>query len=516
MARRVVVYDTWTKGEYHLRGAENADKGSFSGVNLLVSRRNEVIPRLGMEEIVTTGTLSTSDVAHSGIDVSGNIFIIQGTAVRSIQKGATVWNTAATALDVSPSISSALVRGGTNLHYYTDRTDSDVYSIDTSAATPVVTNLSGSPGGKAIALYGDRLVVGSTDATTNRNVIRFSDANNFVSWPAANVIRVGSDQSDINAMYVQHGNLLISKPEGWFIITGTLGVSETLRQLNTLPGPAFQYNGGMTNRDMMVYSTNFSRHPYTFNGTYGNRQDHLIAESDFKVHGVQSEENCAIMWGNFFATSDKTNILLYHKGIWTRHILPSMSTPVQADVKFILGTPGEDLFTNADTLVGAHLYIVVQAPGTNPRLFNFHFDNDTIDPTVDSVTGLPGDGTSTSKVTCSMDLPEWWSDEGSDVMVRGVIVDMRTFNQSTSPAVSNHFDVTVRSMRLYDGIGPDNSHTESFDQPENQATGSTQMRKFISFGDQGVGNGFQISFTNLRGVSIRRVFAIIESSSVRV
>lgn len=516
MARRLVLFDDWDNGEYHLRGAENAPKGSFSGQNLLVTRRSEVIPRLGMEEITTTGTLSTTAVSHAGIDFSGNIFIIQGTAIRSIQQNATSWNTAATALDVSPSAASAITRGGTNLHYYTDRTDSDSYSINTASSTPVVTKLANSPGGKAIALFGERLCIGSTDSTTNRNVLQFSAASDYTDWPTENVIRIGSDQSDINAMYVQNGNLLISKPEGWFIITGTLGVTETLRQLNNLPGPATQANGAVTNRDMLVYSTNLSRHPYVFNGTYGTRVDHLIAESDFKVHGIQSEENAAIMWGNFFSTSDTTDALLYHKGIWTRHQFPSQSDPLQDDLAFILAPPGEDPFTNQDTLVGARLYFVVKASGENPRLFNLHFDNDTLNPNADGVTGLPGDGTDTAKVQATLDLPEWWSDEGSDILVRGLMVDFRPFNQSTSNGVTNHFDVTVESRRLYDGSSPFSSQTESFDQPEDQADGSRMYRKFFSFGDQGQGNGFQIRFSNIRGLAIRRVFALIESSSVRM
>jgi hypothetical protein len=141
------------------------------------------------------------------------------------------------------------------------------------------------------------------------------------------------------------------------------------------------------------------------------------------------------------------------------------------------------------------------------------------DPTLDTpgIEGgsqsRAGDDSSTA-LSGTLTFPEWWSQDAAEVYVRSVIVDFKSYN--TGSATNNHFDLTVNALRRYQAGAAQASTTQSWDQAAASSSASgTLRREIIGYGEQGMGNGAQLAFTNVRGIAIERVTMILESQPVR-
>lgn len=403
--------------------------------------------------------------------------------------------------------------------FYTDRADASTYQIVCTAATPVVTKFTG-PGGAAIAVYGDRLVIGNTGTGSDQNTIRYSAAADYTSWPTANSIKVGADSSPITCLYVQNGNLLVGKTEGWFIITGTIGVNENLRQLNQYAAPSNQSFGDITNHDTLAYFGGFGEYPYRFNGSYATPYTEFAIQA---VVGATSaaallrEEDSFLLHGSFFDDVIQ-RIWLYHRGAWTRHTIPDTvfglasfdSIRICPDV-FSVGALSSDPRPN-----GSIITVLVQDTGNAPDVYRYTVGSDRPGFETDTLFQRAGDDAATA-VAGNFSLPEWWADEGSEILVRGVTVDFRVWNTGSSD--TNHFDIQVDNFSPYNSDAPASSTILDWDELGTLTTAGVDgevKRHIFSFGDQGVGNGFQLHFTNMRGIAIRRVQVLIDSQPVRL
>jgi hypothetical protein len=185
-------------------------------------------------------------------------------------------------------------------------------------------------------------------------------------------------------------------------------------------------------------------------------------------------------------------LALYARGRWTLH---------QFNV------PALYAFVNSQTVADAHMF----SNGNGQVFYTWRAYNDRPAFTSDTF-GQPGDG-STTPFVARFTLPEWYAPDGGELSVTEVVVDFTGWN--TGSPSTNHFDVVVRGVRLYeDG---ESSATVSFDEAgSNFSTSGTRRRKRFSFsGAAPEGNGFQITIDNIRGVAIHKISARVMISEPR-
>jgi hypothetical protein len=438
---------------------------------------------------------------------SQRIIVIKGTQIIAFDPQNGVGSTTGS-LDSAPTSTSAVTRGESQVIYYTDAADDDSYKVSVATGLPVLTKYVNSPGGGAIALYGDRLVVGGRTAASTPNILYYSAAGDFTTWPALNTLAVGGDTSPITGLYTQRTQLLIAKPEGFFVLSGVPGVNETLRRVTSSPGPTWQRDGDTLGANgQLLFVPNDQSCLASFDGSYDRLLDNYFAEGFGSMSYIMRERDAII-----YLTSSILGLKMwvYYRNCWTQH---TFGSSVATDLQFVTSASRTIPTLTSDDQPTTIAF--ANDAGTS-QVYLWSLGQDSPGSTTLAIPGnnLPGDN-SLAQLTGNFSLPEWHSDEGSEVVVRGVIVDFRDWN--TGGTLSNHFDCRVDSYRNYDNSSPIVSHTESWDGIGTQSsTEGTVRRKFISMGDQGGGNGFQIHFTNCRGVAFRRIEVIIESSSVRL
>jgi hypothetical protein len=98
-----------------------------------------------------------------------------------------------------------------------------------------------------IVLWNARMIAWSN----NSDVIIFSNALDFDSiWPALNFIGVGYANDGVSKCVPRNLDLVAVKPSGWYSITGVMGVSTAVRQMNDTLGilstdPVEQHNNAV-------------------------------------------------------------------------------------------------------------------------------------------------------------------------------------------------------------------------------------------------------------------------------
>lgn len=511
MARRVVVYNDFSKGDYGHMESWNAPKGSWTGVNMYPTLAGELAVRPGLqEESMTIG--SGDNIAHAGINYSGELLTIDFSGVVRNQ------STPAAAPIAGGTVTDGCLTPSGDNFFFTAQGAGDSYLI-TMATTPTITTLTGSPGGRCIVEYGVRLVVGTLNDTTNRNVLQFSAASDYNTWPAANTIRVGSDSSAIKALYVQDDHLLIAKPEGWFVITGPIETG-TLRRLNSLPTPNRARQGFITGLDKLGYISADSFSPFIMTTAYGQEHKLLSMDVESYANGMLKGDDMWWLVYQDILNSNTLDMWIWDNDKWVHWQveMDEIGYPGYAQVSWVLGLNRETSFAQPpQQYEGRKIYMLVEDADQTEAVQVFRWNiGRTGMPLPADFYVSPGDNSLTSKVVGNFSMPEWYSDEGSEIMVRGVTVEFRAWDQDTGE--TNHFDVAVDAIRVYDNNAPITSATLEYDEDEALASdgrAGTLKRRTFSFGDQGHGNGFQVHLSNIRGCSIRRIEVIIESQSVR-
>lgn len=512
MARKVVTYDAkdFKGGDYGSIGAWAAPPGTFSATNMFVTRLGELCVRPGLYKQNPSG-LANGIVHGFGMTPWGDndVWFVQGTAVRtfSLTAGNNL-KTSATALAEVPTAPLAYDMDGLVI-YIASLTDK-IYKLvpATGATLPAVTPLVGSPGAGAICVYGDRLIVGRIDGSNGNRLVyngNTADISDHTVWnPSEDFIDVG-DSFGIAGLHAQRQHLAILKPRSFHVLTGVPGVNPVLRQVAEINGPTENLHSAMMFPHQIIFGGLGTTYPSTFDGSRVDQKAYLEKLTTFDqfsgtfppVHGIgvtRGKDNCVTMW-------DGTNnsALTNRGGIWTYHTfgvdVSGYTVPVM---------PTDNIIAMCDG----------GAAGATP---NFYIWNVTADsPGLESGGQFmrAGDDSSTA-LSATVTFPEWHSEDGAEVYVRNVIVDFRTWN--TGAANTNHFDLHVESKNLYNVVSTVASNTVSFDSAQaSSSTSGTERREIFGFGEQGMGNGFQLHFTNLRGVAIKRVTVVLDNRPVRV
>lgn len=519
MARRTVIYNDFSFGDFGRIEPWNAPKGSWTGQNMVVYRTGEIGVRAGVRRVPLTGT-PVGAVWQMGILPGGttvDVWFGQGNVVRYFD--------AARPDGIITTLSGTLT--GTPTRGIVDRFEAgdQTFIVTPSQAAYVITSsavtaMTGAPNGFSIALHGDRMVIASSFVSPS--VLRYSAAANFNSWPAANSITVGgSDQ--IYALREQRGQLQVLKSQaGFYTLTGVPGINETLRYNLSNVGPQGNVNAVRTVRaqDGIWMVTAREAVPSRFDGSRIRTWEHIpfasVGGQNLGIEGfpIGDPDAAFFVQGDIASELTTQRNWLLNRGTWSKHIFGFNPVGLTAAVSFGYLQDALTIATSRQSPI-----IVMTDGGSASAAPNFYtwlpdIDRPGTENNPFSVgTERAGDD-STAQVTGNFDLPEWWSDEGSEVLVRTVVVEFRAWN--TGGSLTNHFDVTVNNIRPYENESPITTETQAWDRAgARSSTSGTIYREAFSFGGQGVGNGVQLKFSNIRGVAIKRIEMVIDSASGR-
>lgn len=506
--RFVVPYDRFEKefGSLGARAAGMAGPGWFHALNMQRYRNGFIGPRSGLRAYVPTGVdigliRGFGWAGTAGVD----IWYVQGTNVRLMDSAdfADVIQTATGALASTPTRPVQGVEGPASRVYLANYADK-CYFLDLVAKT--VTAIATTPGASAICFYGERLMAGG-DAT-NPNRLYYSGAATYTTWSAANFIDVGDAGGQIRFLFPQRGHLVIGKQDGtWWVLTGVPGVNDTLRRVTGGGVHPWHLHAnsvvGLGN-DTVKFVPLSSGHPATFDGVGVTEEPHLDFLGNLEVtpaselfvraaRGFRKDEYVIV--GGSGSAGSQGKALLHRLGSSTFH----------------------DFDQNTEALVSSdaqgHIFICDGGgAAANPKFWVWDIHQDRPAFTTDG-RARDKDGDAASVFDAFLHLPEWWEPQEREVLVRSITVDFIKWNTGSSQ--TNAFTVRVDRLDHLNTSGVVSSFAQSFTEAVGSAaTTGTPQRQVFTVGDQGVGTGFQVKLTAIRGVSIRRVAVecIVEGS----
>lgn len=521
-------------------GPWQARPNMFTASNMIVYPDGSIGPRYGLFDLTLTGdSISNGVVGGIGYnlqaDASGvrETWLVVGTAVYVLERDTGSVDSVG-AIGATPAAPVQYVQAA-NVSYLSvpgDKTYklTHVASSTISALTASATVFS--PGMTCYGAYGDRIVAAGAgkapDGTTSpgyrlyySNPIGATSDPGPEGWTATNYLDVGGT-AGICGLWEQRNHLVIAKTDGtWWVVTGVLGVNDVLRQVDISVSPNQQDAAYVVSGGDLAYAVGS-----TVDGSVGSLglmdgsrpllNGYLFFSEGRSPTDVQQPALCVRPLkerGDWFAQrgrqSSGTNnrMTTLCRKVWSQHawgISEVMtghvsSSPLANDTHLMVARGSSD---------AVKLYRW-RAYATRPA-----FTSDT--------AGKVGDGSATP-LTCSLRTPEWWAQQGEELTVRSVTVDGRKW--STGASATNHYDLTVTALRLYQGdqdtgvpdVEERTSAVQSFDQAGASSTTSGQaFRKQLSYGAQGVGNGFRLDFTNVRGLALSKIEVDVEIHPARL
>lgn len=501
MARQAVVYDDFRGGEFGQRDAWKTPANTFTATNILLNFKGELMVRPGLADRTPAGVVAGTVQGFGGVGVpTADAWYVQGNTVRvfDILAGNNLDTATGTLSGTPTSPVSSVV--STNVTYLTALGLTTSYVLNTVPATPTLTALTGAPAGRCITVYGSRWLIGDIEGSLD-NRLRYSADLDPNSWPSANFIPIG-DNWYIAGMSPQRQHLVIAKQTGFYNLTGVPGSNEVLRKISNAPGPYKPLDMYVSSDDLLYFwPGGDEKFPGIYNGATARMQTHLSNHITLSSSGTTIPATTGVaradhrfVGGAFWCSTQNKGILL-RDGVFTYHT-------------FGVNTSG---FVAQDS--GRVLICDGGAPAVAPKFYIWNHWADT-PGIVGGDQMMPGDA-STTALSGNVTFPEWWAQNMSEVRVRSVIVDFRSWNNGA--ANNLHFDLRVDSLRKYDGSSPVASNTVSWDDtPGNSSATGTVRRRVFGFGEQGPGNGFQLVFSDMRGIAIQRVEVVLDTDTVRV
>lgn len=507
--RQVIVYDDFSGGEFGSLGDWNAPAHSFTGSNVVRYLDGSVGPRCGLKDLAPT-SVPTGALQGMGVSPSGTtLWFIKGNTVYYFDASTTGSAVAAytTTLAGTPTKMVAYADDASNVSYITVYGDK-CYKLDHSAHT--VTAMADGPGGKAIAIYGDRLMVANSSGQARR--LYYSEAGVYTNFTNLAVdsppgyIDVGGAW-EIDALYPQRQNLSIAKQGGdWYVLAGVPGVNDVLRQVTKGSGaPRNPTFGALSNDGLVWYVPGYKDVPAVFNGSGVREIEHLSWAG-----GNYAETNLpptfATVTGKwagdvaFFSGSTSTGadnrMVQFREKIWSYHTFDVNTAGFAAT-----GFTGNNTFyyvSDGGSAGVAAKFYALKANSNRPPLTT---------ETLESI----GDA-STTPFSASVTLPEWWAKDGDEIKVRAVVVDFRKYNHGAS--ADNALTVSVTPRRLYEA-GDGSAETQTWTEATSSASSSGTRDRFTGTFVSVFGNGFQLSLTGLVGVAIQKVWVYIDAMPAR-
>lgn len=484
------VYDNFSGGDWGAYDGKHAPPNSFRAINMLVRQNGRIGPRPGvrnqtpasMPNGVLLGLTPTGVAGQDGMFIIGDrvyTFDLFTPATAPTDIGG---------FSVVPTEGLFMKEASGDIWYVAVPGD-QTYKINPPgfAVDPVT----GSPGGYDVEIYGTQLVVASgRQGTSNPNRIYYSDVNAPGTWGFFDL----GDNFGLGALNINKNYLSAIKSDGMYIISGVLGSGNDYARLTASgQGVLHPWNATRDQKDKVWYQPKFRTNPAVFNSASADQVSYFTEMSPTRDDnagipplksgvsssiGVLTESSILYMQGGGFNTFQ-----LYHNGVWTRHTsVKTLSGMVRGgNTGFFVCTDGGG----------------ISAPA---KIYSIDFLDARPALASDTINNV-GDDSSTP-LTTSLQLPEWWSPDGDEVYTFEVTVDFVKFN--TGVSAHNHFDLTPTSLgRFPNGIGDKPLSTQSWDEITSSSSASgTNDRKVFKF-VQIRGGGVQLAMANIVGVDIK-------------
>jgi hypothetical protein len=292
MAAFFYEWDDFGGGYYVGPSAVNQPKNTWQGANITLSNDDAtLVPTYGPQQITLTGTGTTSGVISNsttsttwsdptyfngycvvvGLTSAATYVYFINTSSGAVQRiSLGVVGTSAGAAPVVVPVAGdlvAYVAVGTTAIYQVTRSTSTVASFTPSGNNDGVNDilLTG------LTIWNARMIAWGSASDT----FLFSDALTFgANWSSLNFVGVGYANDGISYCVPRNLDMIVVKPSGWYSITGILGTSTAVRQMNDTLGilpidPVAQHN----NTVYFVTSTGTNNYAVNLMGISGSRVD---------------------------------------------------------------------------------------------------------------------------------------------------------------------------------------------------------------------------------------------------
>jgi hypothetical protein len=498
-----IRFNDWKGGDWGRRDPARANADQFSAVNVYPYDSGLLGVRAGLKALDVAG-LPDHPVSPGpvGFDVDGDDLVVALGATYRVPLG----GGSATPLPAYSAAAASPVQYANG--------NGDLYSLvsGTGVLYRHVSDLSTTAVSTPVALsqvvrWG-LFMVGVDAATPWRVYYSQVDESGpaFDVWPANNYTDVGNHEP-ITALVPIGNALYVGKASGWWVLTGVLGETETVRDVLIGNGPIDHRYTTVTTDQRVIYWPQDDP-PAWFNGdTVRFDDDHVVAGRDLDAiasNGVIVTPTARRLILAAADTDGVTTLLMWKDRAWTRHT-----------TGFKLGgiAPGN---VRAATSMPARVVYVAGAPTTvgDPAVIaTFHHDLDRPGH-ADDTYAAPVDTGDTGLLEGSASFPAWYDGQGRQIRVRSVIVQFRKWASGVADTY-NRIRVRVDALGEYGG-GNVASDTVEWREACARATSSgTDDSWRVNFGDQGWANGFQVHLPLISGVAIREIVVVCETKGTR-
>lgn len=526
MAQRTITFDEWSLGDAGRRRPSRGP-GLYRGVNVLTFPSGGVGPRPPFVRYALSPDFPAgrASLCYYGGE-TWTVLCFDAGAIWTFGSGTTTSHGTST----SPII--AATHAGSR--FYGCKSTAGGYFWD--AGVPGATAVPAMPAGSCLAVYGDFLVL----AELGGKRLRWSAPADFLTWPAANFLDVGNHA--ITDLVAQGSSLAIQNVLGeWWTLSGAPGPSAVLRR-QSLGRPPWDQSSTVPSvscltPDNVIWFKTTDIHSI---GMFtGSRSDTMMIpdfpEAGFNgewltnIHGIASlgrGNDIAVVGASKSTSTVLVPVLLtFIDGRWNRHQLPITLPAVSGETLFVVPS-----FQAAQD---RKVRVITRGSSTeNVKVWDCYIDSEF--PSTERWRGTAdGQGAAGAVVNGSIDTGEWWHPEAKQVRVLAVIVDVdydlvggvqQTAHPTygtTSPSQLVHMKAHVDALNRLDVSGDNESTTVSWTpktppiDPTAQPFKMSRTQAVFRVGDQGAGTGFRVSFTEVRGLVIHRVTAIIDEMDAR-
>lgn len=510
-------WNDWSGGDYGLIGAQSAAANQFSGLNVVVDDGGSIGPA-GTLQPLTFATAPVDGVAEVGWIASNRFATIDygrvwwtdraanwryatldGSTVTSIPTSTYAWSGAASG--IIPTQCSHW-NDGFRATYIVDRS-AGLHILDHVANTIKYQN---SITGGTVCIHNDNMFIGATTGAGYGQRVRYSATGDYTTWPSTSYFDL-PNPSQILAVVPQRTHLLIIQADMTvWMLTGTVGVNDTLRQVQNWSEVISPY-GGYRTTDPKWFPHSVARanngdvwttqgfHPARFRGAQVQLFDTVTAAGGVLAAGRRDDE---MMWWDCAAGSDINSIgagftkaLHYRNGRFTRHTAHPTSL---AGVTFAARC----------SAVGPHGSMIIGGyHGSNPpelnKLFVWNPDGQLYRAALDNSNESAQFITSEARLSYKARAAS------------GCLVPRHAEVRYTTTAATSSFEIQLNFEAATEYHGTQSTVSQSFTPPTTVASG----KKLFSFEPVRC-ESFTVEFGHMVGVKIDEVLVYGDGEPARV
>lgn len=525
--RKIVSYKEFSGGDYGILEPWRAPPGTFSGKNVVAYDSGAIGPRNGLIEVPLSVAIPGKILSAGAFKrrTDSNVWVIVDNAgtrsVKTITKDGTVTNiTAGSAVPAYTEPIQSLVYEEIE---YMSIVSNGLYKIEGTTFSKITNG----PGCRTFVQHGDRFFAGGGDTGGNpiapsgsvspANRLWYSEPANPTDWPSLNFIDV---TGAILALFSQRTNLVIATTEGWYILTGVPGVTDTLRRQVKTEFPTWPtqgtvvepssniafVHGSLQQRDgedegeIAVHSLGLftgATVEYAAHLPFGSGQNVLTDPPTYQIVTLRGPEDVLVQGGVDTALN---RAVMFRSGGWHKI---EWSAPV-------------DLLGWCISMRRTDRHQFLSHTGGTVRLFEWMAYNNRPAFTTD-VRKQPGD-VSTVPLDAKFTLPEYHEEGGYNIGIVDIVVDFTSWN--TGSGQSNHFEIVPKILRTFGETEAKVGNTLTFDEAGagSAATlaGTRRRKRFSAVARDFDGSGYELTIQNIRGVAISRIQVLIEVDGPRV